>query len=126
MKLLVLQSDWNFNKFYKSAVTLYRSHKLFWTVIEIFLLICAILACGITYILIINKASTEGYSLKQVNSTLSKTDFQYRIVKTNILDLKQQNWEKITSSNTYWQSMSLLDSNIETVEMKDIVQHTSW
>lgn len=126
MKLLVLRSEWKFNKLYKSWLTIYRNHKDFVTMLEVFVLMLAILVCGVIYLLIINKSSTEWYFLKQANSSSSKVDFQYKIVKTDILDLKQSNWDKLNNFELYWPSVGLLDSNIESIEISQKAQHTSW
>lgn len=105
MKLLVLRSEGKFHKLYKSGLIAYRNHQEFITLMQIFVLIAGVLCCGLIYILLINKASTEGYFLRQANNHLDSTTFNYKIVKADILELKQQNRSKITNSEQYGPSL---------------------
>lgn len=91
--------------------------------IQILLLFIGVIWCALLYILLINKASTEGYFLRKANNSLDNTNFSYRIVKADILELKQKNREKITNSDLYGPSLGLLDATIESVVIADTSQH---
>lgn len=53
------------------------------------------LFCLFTYLFFVNSSSTRGYFLKQENQKLNTVSFQYEILNTKILDLKQKNRESI-------------------------------
>lgn len=44
-------------------------------------------------------SSTRGYFLKQANQEITAITFQYEILKTKLLDYKQQNWNAVQSSS---------------------------
>lgn len=52
-----------------------------------------------SYLIFINKASTRGYFLRKENQKLSTISFQFEILKTRMLDYKQQNWEAVAGSS---------------------------
>ena len=70
------------------------------------------------FLIFVNKSSTEGRFLRQANNRLSDTNFRYDIVKTNILDLKKANRDKLNNSDLYGPSIGLLDANIESIVIK--------
>jgi len=47
------------------------------------------------YLYYVNLASTRGYFLRQANQDYDAVNFQFEIVKTQLLSLKQENWAKI-------------------------------
>ena len=53
------------------------------------------------YLRFVSLSSTEWYFLRQANNDLSAASFEYEIVKTEILDQTQKNWEQM-----YWNSQN--------------------
>lgn len=43
----------------------------------------------------VNLASTRGYFLRQANQDHNAVNFQFEILKTELLTCKQKNWEKV-------------------------------
>ena len=82
---------WIINRYkrYDSIVELFKVSAL-----GFFLLICAFF-----YLYFVNLSSTRGYFLKQANQNMTAITFQYEILKTKLLDYKQQNWDAVQSSN---------------------------
>jgi hypothetical protein len=105
MKKLVLHSEGGFHQMYQSRLTKYRIKQEFVSFIEIALLVLAIAFCGLMFFIFVNKSSTEGYFLRQANTTLDTTNFKYEIVKTNILDLQKANRDKLNNSDLYGPSI---------------------
>jgi len=66
------------------------------------------------YLRFVSLASTEWYFLRQANNDLNETSFSYEIVKTEILDQTQKNWEQM-----YWnnQNKNIIDIRPEIVRV---------
>jgi hypothetical protein len=71
--------------------------------------------CLLMFLIFVNKSSTEGYFLRQAQNTLTNTEFKYEIIKTNILDLKKLNRDKLGQSDLNGPSLGLLDAKVETI-----------
>jgi len=113
MKKLLLTSEWKFHQQYQSWLNKYRVKKEFVTLIEIWMLVAACLFCTIAYLIFTNKSSTQGYFLRSARTDLNNTEFNYEIVKTEILDLDTQNRTKLEENN----SSTLLSTNVETIKI---------
>jgi hypothetical protein len=72
------------------------------------------------FLIFVNKSSTEGYFLRQANTTLDNTNFKYEIVKTGVLDLQKANRDKLNNSDLYGPSITLLDASIESINIKPV------
>mgnify|MGYP003315721245 CR=1 FL=1 len=77
----------------------------------------AIIFCFVIFLIFINKSSTQWYSLRQAKTTYSNVEFDYWIVKTKIVELKQNNWDKLKENN----SSTMLGSNVETIYVDEIL-----
>ncbi|NOZ44997.1 MAG: hypothetical protein GXP45_07830 [bacterium] len=53
----------------------------------------------VIYLYYVTLASTRGYFLRQAQQKNKQIQFQYEIVKTDLLNDKQSNWGKLHSSN---------------------------
>ena len=84
MKKLVLSSEWKFHKVYQSWLTKYRVKKEFVTLVEVW-----------------------------ARNTYNNTVFNYEIIKTDILDLKKINRDKLKENN----SKTSLWINVETINI---------
>ena len=113
MKKLVLSSEWKFHQAYQSWLSKYRVKKEFVTLIEISMLLLTILFCLLIFLIYINKSSTQWYFLKQARNTYNNTIFDYEIIKTDILDLKKINRDKLKENN----SKTSLWINVETINI---------
>jgi len=56
------------------------------------------LVCMFFYLYYVNLASTRGYFLKKENQEMNTISFQQEILKTRLIDYRQQNWDTIQSS----------------------------
>ena len=113
MKKLVLSSEWKFHKVYQSWLTKYRVKKEFVTLVEVCMLVFAVLFCGLVFLIYINKSSTQWYFLRQARTTYTNTTFNQDIIKTDILDLKKINRDKLKENN----SKTSLWINVETINI---------
>lgn len=77
------------------------------------MLVTACLFCTIMYLIFTNKSSTQGYFLRSARTDLNNTEFNYEIVKTEILDLDTQNRTKLEQNN----SSILSTTNVETIKI---------
>ncbi|MDR3168205.1 MAG: hypothetical protein LBU27_00090 [Candidatus Peribacteria bacterium] len=115
MKKLVLYSEGGFHQLYQSRLNKYRIKKEFIAAVEILGILLLVGVCVLMFLVFVNKSSTEGYFLRKAQNTLTNTEFKYEIVKTDILDLKKSNWNKLDQSTINGPSIGLLDAKVETI-----------
>ena len=113
IKKLVLSSEWKFHQQYQSWLNKYRVKKEFVTLVEIWMLSLAVLFCLLVFLIYINKSSTQWWFLRDARNKHDNTSFNYDIVKTEILDLKTINWDKLKENN----SKTSLWTNVETINI---------
>ena len=113
IKKLVLSSEWKFHQQYQSWLNQYRVKREFVTLVEICMLLLAVLFCLLIYLIYINKSSTQWYFRKTARSTYDTTAFNHEIIKTDILDLKTINRDKLKENN----SKTSLWINVETINI---------
>jgi hypothetical protein len=113
MKKLVLFSEWKFHQQYQSWLNQYRDKREFVTLVEILMLVVAVLFCVLVFLIYINKSSTQWYFLRQARNTYNNTVFNYEIIKTDVLDLKTINRDKLKENN----SKTSLWINVETINI---------
>ena len=78
-----------------------------------------LLVCGLLYLYFVNMSSTRGYFLKQADQEIVATNFQYEIIKTRLLDYKQQNRNAVVSSNF---KRDVVDISAEIVKIPNNIQ----
>lgn len=113
MKKLVLKSEWKFHQAYQSRLNKYRVKKEFVTLVEVWMLVFAVLFCVFVFLIYINKSSTQWYFLRLARDKYNDTVFNHEIIKTDVLDLKKINWDKLKKNN----STTTLWINIETINI---------
>lgn len=84
---------------YGSFLRQYRKYDGIMEMIKIGTLAFFLVLFVFSYLIFINKASTRGYFLRKENQKLSTISFQFEILKTRMLDYKQQNWESVAGSS---------------------------
>jgi len=77
------------------------------------------LICGFFYLYFVNLSSTRGYFLKQADQQMTAITFKYEILKTKLLDYKQQNRNAVTSSTF---KRDVVDVSAEIVKIPNGVQ----
>ena len=103
IKKLVLFSEWKFHQQYQSWLSKYRVKKEFATLMEIGMLLCLILFCIFVFLIYIRDARND----------YNNTSFKHEIIKTDILDLKTINRDKLKENN----STTTLWINVETINI---------
>lgn len=83
------------SKVYGSFLHRYRKYDGLRDVVKLCAYVFFLVICGVSYLYFVNMASTRGYTLRQENQKLSTISFQYEIVKTKLLDYKQQNRDTV-------------------------------
>jgi hypothetical protein len=78
-----------------------------------------LLICGFFFLYYVNLSSTRGYYLKQANQDMTAINFQYEILKTRLIDYKQQNRNTVQSSSF---KRAVVDVSAEIVKIPDGVQ----
>ena len=113
IKKLVLSSEWKFHQQYQSWLNQYRVKKEFVTLVEIWMLLLAVLFCILVFLVYINKSSTQWYFLRSARNTYNNTSFNHEIIKTDILDLKTINRDRLKENN----NKTSLWINVETINI---------
>ena len=107
MKLLAFTSKNAINQTYASLLNKYRTYQWIIDIIKIGWLALILLFFMLIYLYFINKSSTQWYFLRQANNDLNTIKFKYEIVKTNVLNYKQQNRQEM--HETFWNSNRVVD-----------------
>ena len=98
MKKFAFVQKKSLTNLYGSFLHKYRKYDNIMGLLKVFALGWFLLLCGLSYLVFVNKASTRWYFLRQENQKLSAISFQFEILKTKMLDYKQQNRDTIHSS----------------------------
>jgi len=77
------------------------------------------LVCILFYLYFVNLSSTRGYFLKQADQNMTAINFKYEILKTKLLDYKQQNWDAVQSTTF---KRDVVDVSAEIVKIPNGVQ----
>lgn len=87
--------------------------------IKVGFLVFGIFLCGFFYLYYVSLSSTRGYFLKQANQEMTSINFQYEILKTQLLEYKQYNRNTIQSSSF---KRDVVDVSAEVVKLPVDVQ----
>lgn len=104
---------------YGSFLHRYRKYDGVMEILKVSALFSGLVLCVFCYLYFINMASTRGYFLRQENLKLSAISFQSEIIKTKMLDYKQQNRDAINGSNF---KREIVNINPEVVKIPSMVQ----
>ena len=114
MKKFAFISTNTIKEYYDFLLNKERNNRYVSDLIKISLMVLFVIVCGFVYFRYISLASTQWYWLRRANSDLSALNFQYEIVKTEILEKNQEN-----RANMYWnsQTKTIIEVNPELVEL---------
>ncbi len=87
------------NKVYTWIVSKYKRYDSIVELFKVGALSLFLLLCAFFYLYFVNLSSTRGYFLKQANQNMTTITFRYEILKTKLLDYKQQNRDAVQSTN---------------------------
>ena len=87
------------NKVYTWIVSKYKRYDSIVELFKVGALSVFLVLCAFFYLYFVNLSSTRGYFLKQANQNMTTITFKYEIIKTKLLDYKQQNWDAVQSTN---------------------------
>lgn len=106
-------------KAYTGVVTKYKRYDTFFEHAKIIGLFAFLFICMFCYLYFVNMSSTRWYFLKQANQNITTITFQYEILKTKLLDYKQQNWNAIQSTKY---KRDVVDVSSEIVKIPNNIQ----
>jgi len=122
MKLLAFTSKNAINQTYVSLLNKYRTYQWIVDIIKIGLAGLAFFSFILIYLYFVNKSSTQWYFLRQANNDLNTIKFKYEIVKTNVLNYKQQNRQQM--HDTFWKNNKVVDIHATIVSNPQIKELT--
>lgn len=103
--------DWILNR--------YRKYDTILELAKFFGLAGVLIFCLFAYLVFVNSSSTRGYFLRQETQKLSAVSFQYEILNTQILDLRQKNWDSIHGMDF---NREIVDIRAEVVKVPGTVE----
>ena len=107
------------SKAYTWIVTKYKRYDGMLELLKVWSLVVFLSVCAFFYLYFVNLASTRGYFLKQANQNVTAITFKYEILKTKLLDYKQQNWDAVQSTTF---KRDVVSVNAEIVKIPNGVQ----
>ena len=107
------------NKVYSWIISKYKRYDSIVELFKVSALWFFLLLCGFAYLYFVNMSSTRGYFLKQADQNMTAINFKYEILKTKLLDYKQQNWNAVSSSSF---KRDVVDVSAEIVKIPNGVQ----
>ncbi len=107
------------NRAYAGIVSKYKRYDNIVELAKVGFLAFFLVCCILLYLYFVNMSSTRGYFLKQANQEMVAINFQYEILKTKLLDYKQQNRNSIQSSSF---KRDVVDVSAEIVQIPNGVQ----
>ena len=101
-------------EYYDFLLNKERNNRYIFDLMKIWWITAFLLLCWFFYFRYISLASTQWYFLRRANSDLSSLNFEYEIIKTEILEKNQQN-----RANMYWnsQTKTIVEINPELVQV---------
>ena len=114
MKKFAFISTNTIKEYYNFLLNKERNNRYVSDLIKISLMVLFVIVCGFIYFRYISLASTQWYWLRRANSDLSALNFQYEIVKTEILEKNQQNWANMYGNS---QTKTIIEVTPELVEL---------
>jgi hypothetical protein len=106
-------------KAYTWIISRYKRYDNIVELFKVWSLCFFLLLCGFFYLYFVNLSSTRGYFLKQANQNMTAITFKYEILKTKLLDYKQQNWNSVQSTTF---KRDVVDVSAEIVKIPNGVQ----
>ena len=107
------------SKVYSWIVTKYKRYDDIVELFKVGALSLFLFVCAFFYLYFVNLSSTRGYFLKQANQNMTTITFKYEILKTKLLDYKQQNWNAVQSTSF---KRDVVDVSAEIVKIPNGVQ----
>ena len=114
MKKFAFISTNTIKEYYDFLLNKERNNRYVSDLIKISLMVLFVIVCGFVYFRYISLSSTQWYWLRRANSDLSALNFQYEIVKTEILEKNQQNWANMYGNS---QTKTIIEVTPELVEL---------
>jgi len=104
---------------YDSILIKYKRQDFFMDMTKIWLLLVVLIFTFFIYLIYVSKSSTRWYFLRKENQTLNEVSFQYEILKAQMLEQKQINWDKI---NTDQSKREVVTINTEVVRIPTMTE----
>lgn len=119
MKQFAFVQKTSLHNLYGSFLHRYRKYDAVMSMVKVIALFVFFFVCVFSYLIFINKSSTRGYFLRQENQKLNTISFQFEIVKTKMIDYKQQNRDAIRSATF---KSDVINVNTEVVKLPTMVE----
>ncbi len=107
------------NKVYSWIISQYKRYDSIVELFKVSALVVFLFVCAFFYLYFVNLSSTRWYFLKQANQDMTAITFKYEILKTQLLDYKQQNRDSIQSSSF---KRDVVDVSAEIVKIPNGIQ----
>jgi hypothetical protein len=115
MKTFAFLPSNSLKNWYESVLIKYRNQDAFMDLVKIWSLIFVLLFCMFVYLRYVSLSSTHWYFLRKENQNLNNVSFQQEIFKTQILDQRQKNREKLNSTKYTKKEVVTVNAQIVTI-----------
>ncbi len=95
MKKFAFMPTQSLKKAYDSVLIRYKKQDVMMDSLKIGLLLAVLFFALFIYLRYVSLSSTRGYFLRQENQNLNNISFKYDIIKTQLLNQSQKNWDKV-------------------------------
>lgn len=104
-----------FEKQYSYILQKIKKNDQIWDFFKVWWLAFLLLFFILSYLYFVNLASTRGYFLRQAMQKYTSISFQQEIVKTDILKIKQANWEKMKTMSLEWWAKKIIKAEVVSI-----------
>lgn len=115
MKTFAFLPSSSLKDWYENILIKYRNQDAFMDLLKIWSLIFVLLFCMFVYLRYVSLSSTHGYFLRKENQNLNNVSFQQEIFKTQILDQRKKNREKLNSTKSAKKEVVTVNAQIVTI-----------
>jgi hypothetical protein len=91
-----------FEKQYAYLLRQIKHNDQMWDLIKVWWLVVLLVFFAFVYLYFVSLSSTRGYFLRQAMQERTSISFQQEIIKTNILKVRQENWESMKEVTIQW------------------------
>lgn len=116
-----------FEKQYAYLLRQIKHNDQMWDLIKVWWLVVLLVFFAFVYLYFVSLSSTRGYFLRQAMQERTSISFQQEIIKTNILKVRQENWESMKEVTIQWWRPT--QSNVVKIQLpnpsQEIIEETN-
>ena len=120
MKTFAFLPTQSLKKAYDGILIRYRKQDAVMDMFKIGLLLTMLCFALFVYLRYVSLSSTRGYFLRQANQHLNNISFQYEILKTQLLDQNQKNWQQVNGDESKREVITVNADIVQVPSVKEL------